>query len=149
MNRTKNRKIIQQHLDKLKRPKESVKYCVVRISRLKKQLKDLETELKESKDKILQEEIYIEKLQKQLTHESNCKRKVTSLLKKHPELDLDDESSDDWGGTYLWLYCGGLFDESNEENDPYYDEHYMDDWEECLKRCETYIKLLQETREVA
>ena len=148
MNRTENKKIIQQHLDKLKRPKESVEYCTARIDRLKKQLKDLETELKESKDNILQEEIYIKKLQKQLTHESNCKRKVTSLLKKYSALDLTDESNDEYGGTYLWLYCE-LFNENNYQDDPYDDEHYMDDWAECLKRCETYIELIEETREVA
>ena len=148
MNRTEANRQIKKHKHKTRRAEGSIQYCTFRISRLKKQVQDLENELQESKDKILQEETYVEKLEKQLTHESNCKRKVTSLLKKYPQLDLTDESDDEYGGTYLWLYCE-LFNENNYQDDPYDDEHYMDDWKECLERCNTYIKLIEETREVA
>jgi len=150
MNRTEAKNLIEQHHKKISRPQRSIEYCTVRINRLKKQLKDLETELQESQATILLEEVFIESLENDLKHEANCKRKVTNLLKKYPSLYLDDESDHSAGehGTYLWLYCG-LFDESNEEDDPYYDFHYMDDWAECLERCETYIKLIEKTREVA
>ena len=150
MNRTETNNLIEQHHKKIRRPQMSIEYCTVKINRLKKQIKDLETELQESKNTILLEEVFIENLENQLKHESNCKRKVTNLIKKYSSLYLDDESDHSAGerGTYLWLYCG-LFDEHNEEDDPYYDFHYMDDWKECLERCETYIKLIEETREVA
>ena len=119
-----------------------------KIEQLKQQLATAEEGLQRSKEsKILNQHmiVYHKAL---LKEETSCKRKVTNLLKKYSALDLTDESDDEYGGTYLWLYCE-LFNENNYQDDPYDDEHYMDDWKECLDRCNTYIKLIEETREVA
>lgn len=82
MNRTEAKNLIEKHHKKIRRPQMSIEYCTVRINRLKKQIKDLETELQESKDTILLEEVFIENLENELKHEANCKRKVTNFLKK-------------------------------------------------------------------
>lgn len=81
-------------------------------------------------------------LETQLANEMSAKRSVMRLLKQYPQLELDDESDHSKGmrGTYLWLY--GPF-RGDDENDPYHDEHYMDDWVECYQRCLTYVEIIK------
>ena len=128
----------------------ATKIRVEKIERLKQQLEIAEDGLARSKESKVNNHNMVVYHEMLLKEESLCKRKVTSLLKKYPQLDLDDQSDHEAGmrGTYLWLLCG-LFGEHFEGVDPYDDEHYMDDWRECLERCNVYIGLIEKTREVA
>lgn len=43
----------------------------------------------------------------------------------------------------IWVYApDGMFNDDNEHADPYYDEHYHDDWDSASKAVETYIALI-------
>lgn len=148
MNRTEIKKMIAAKKSSLQGFNINICEQKKLIEQQKAYLKKAEEKLEESKQQNIHIENSIILHEKMLHDESMCKRAVTLMLKKYPELGLDDESDDEHGGTYLWLYCN-LFDEHNEEDDPYYDFHYMDDWEECLERCETYIQLIERKREVA
>lgn len=150
MNRTEIKKIIKQCKDICEGEDLAIDIRTKKIEQLKQQLATVEEGLRRSKESKINNHNMVVYHEALLKEETDCKRKVTNLIKKYSALHLDDESDHSVGerGTYLWLYCG-LFDEHNEEDDPYYDFHYMDDWAECLERCETYIGLIEETREVA
>lgn len=134
MNRTeckKDIKLHQQNAEKFSKYQDRIK---AKIEKLQQQI-----------DKAQNDERYenglVEYLELAMQKETSAKRRVTGYLKQYPMIYLDDESDHDEGmrGTYLWLYCG-LYGDHNEEDDPYYDFHYMDDWAECQERCEAYIK---------
>ena len=150
MNRNEIKKIIKQCKDICEGEDLAIDIRSKKIEQLKQQLATVEEGLRRSKESKINNHNMVVYHEALLKEETDCKRKVTNLIKKYSSLYLDDESDHSAGehGTYLWLYCG-LFDEHNEEDDPYYDFHYMDDWKECLERCETYIKLIEETRQVA
>ena len=150
MNRTEVKKIIKQYKNVCAGEALAIDITSKKIKKLKQQLETAEEALRESKKSKINNHnmaVYHEAL---LKEETDCKRKATNLINKYSALYLDDESDHRTGerGAYLWLYCG-LFNEHNEEDDPYFDSHYMDDWKDCLERCETYIKLIKETKEVA
>jgi hypothetical protein len=143
MNRTEyknNIKLHQQNAEKFSKYQD----------RMKAKIEKLQQQLDKAQNDERYENSLVEYLELAMQKETNAKRKVTGYLKQYPMIHLDDESDHDEGerGTYLWLYCG-LYEDHNEEDDPYYDSHYMDDWSECQERCETYIKLIKKTKEVA
>lgn len=67
------------------------------------------------------------------------KRIVVTKRAKQFGIEIDDQTRQ--GGS-IWVYGpDGLFTDENEEQDPFYDQHYHDTWEEVEKAVETYIAL--------
>lgn len=140
MNTSHAKKSIQEKEAKIDKFNREIRVMQRSIANYKDTIARMEDEVNSHKGNIVLQEVLIDDIKKQLYLETDCKRKVTAILKKNPSLHLDDDSDED-RGTYLWLYCD-LFTEDNEEDDPYYDEHYMDDWAECYERCTKYIELI-------
>ena len=132
MNRNECKNDIKMHQENAER---YAKY----LGRIQAKIKKLQEQYDKANSDKWYEVGLVEMLELSMQAETNAKRKVTGYLKEYPMIYLDDESDHGDGerGTYLWLYCG-LYQDHNEEADPY-QSHYMDDWAECQERCETYI----------
>lgn len=135
MNNKEARKEIASLKEEIDFLQSSSKRFTDQMLKLQKKIDSFEQTKSEFTDKLVA-------LETELANEMSAKRSVMRLLKQYPQLDLDDESDHDEGerGTYLWLY--GPFD-GDDESDPYYDEHYMDDWVECYQRCLTYVECIK------
>jgi hypothetical protein len=67
--------------------------------------------------------------------EYRYKRKINKLLKENEYLIFEGEDDDLFT---LWVYIDKEFE--NEEDDPFYDDHYCVNYEEAYHRCIDYIK---------
>tara|TARA_R110002167_G_scaffold11880_2_gene51387 strand:- start:632 stop:1063 length:432 start_codon:yes stop_codon:yes gene_type:complete len=67
--------------------------------------------------------------------EYRYKRKLNKLLKENEYLIFEGEEEDLFT---LWVYIDKEFE--NEEDDPFYDDHFCVSYEEAYHRCIDYIK---------
>ena len=137
MNRTEYKNDIERH-------KANALRFSKRQVHINEKIKELEKESNKMYNDWCYENGLTAMLEVAIKKEADAKRKVTGYLKKYPLIWVEDESDhrDGERGTYLWLFSG-LYDAPNEEDDPYYDAHYMDDWVECQERCEVYIEAIE------
>lgn len=69
------------------------------------------------------------------------KRITVSKKAKQYGIEIDDQTKH---GGVLWVYGpDGMFTDVNEEQDPYFDNHYHDTWDEVEKAVDTYIALVK------
>ena len=70
---------------------------------------------------------------------NTARNKARALVAAHPEIYIDDS---EWRNNprRLWVYCEML---EAAGDDPFMDEgHFCDDWDEALRRVETYVDVL-------
>ena len=76
----------------------------------------------------------------QVATEYSFRRKINALLKKHSYLTVCWDGDDDVYTT--WVYSEDFYDPYEptgySEEDPYYDEHFCDEYEEAYERCLVY-----------
>ena len=68
--------------------------------------------------------------------EYSFRKKISNLQKKHRFLHIEWDGDTDVYTTWVW----GHFD-SEDQNDPYFDNHYCDRYQEAYQRCLEYIEL--------
>ena len=73
---------------------------------------------------------------KEVDTEYSYRKKIVSLQKKYDFLSVYWDGDEDLYTT--WVY--GNFNEE-DQNDPYFDNHYCDSYEEAHQRCLEYIEL--------
>mgnify|MGYP003109198271 FL=1 len=73
----------------------------------------------------------------QVATEYSFRRKINALLKKHSYLTVFWDGDDDVYTT--WVYSDD-FGDNDDINDPYFDNHFCDEYEEAYERCLEYIE---------
>jgi len=68
--------------------------------------------------------------------EYSFRKKISKLLNQYDFLHVAFDGDEDVYTTWVW----GDFDE-DDQNDPYFDEHYCDYYEEAYERCLEYVEL--------
>jgi multidrug efflux pump subunit AcrA (membrane-fusion protein) len=98
-----------------------------RLARLRQQMATLELEL------ATRAEAELAAARANL-REKKAARQARSLAKKHGiDVSIDTDVHT------IWIYPpDGMY--ANEEDDPWYDHHYVDTWEEALERVTDYIQ---------
>ena len=108
-----------------------------RISWKKKELIKIIEKYQNQIDELINVSKEYEKDVQTVASEYSYRRKINSLLKKHGYLSVAWDGDDD--GYTTWVYSND-FEDSEDPNDPWGDEHYCDSYEEAYGRCLDYIK---------
>ena len=112
----------------------------------KQKIEKIEKSIKKQKDKIAFQNLKLAELSKakqlyktdikEVDTEYSYRKKIFSLQKKYDFLSVYWDGDEDLYTT--WVY--GNFNEE-DQNDPYFDNHYCDSYEEAHQRCLEYIEL--------
>jgi hypothetical protein len=108
-----------------------------RISWKKKELIKIIEKYQNQIDELINVSKEYEKDIQIVASEYSYRRKINGLLKKHGYLSVAWDGDDDVYTT--WVYSND-FEDSEDPNDPWGDEHYCDSYEEAYGRCLDYIK---------
>ena len=102
------------------------------IKSRRKQIKQLEVELNEVLEarKLYKEDVKI------VDKEYSYRKKIVALENKHPFLCVSFDGDSDVYTTWVW----GDYDDG-DENDPYYDAHFHDSYQDAYFVCLEYINL--------
>jgi hypothetical protein len=80
----------------------------------------------------------------QVATEYSFRRKINALLKKHSYLTVFWDGDDDVYTT--WVYSDD-FGDNDDINDPYFDNHFCDEYEEAYERCLEYIECHEKNKQ--
>jgi hypothetical protein len=112
------------------------------ITKERKRLKQIIADYEESINDLVACRKEFKKEIEQVATEYSFRRKINALLKKHSYLYVCWNGDEDVYTT--WVYSDDFRDEYEptgySEDDPYYDEHFCDEYEEAYERCLVYIK---------
>ena len=112
------------------------------ITKERKRLKQIIADYEESINDLVACRKEFKKEIEQVATEYSFRRKINALLKKHSYLDVLWDGDDDVYTT--WVYSEDFYDPDEptgySEDDPYYDNHFCDEYEEAHERCLEYIK---------
>tara|TARA_R100000664_G_scaffold773_1_gene2224 strand:- start:420 stop:896 length:477 start_codon:yes stop_codon:yes gene_type:complete len=107
------------------------------ITKERKRLKQIIADYEESINDLVACRKQFKKEIEQVETEYSFRRKINALLKKHSYLTVFWDGDDDVYTT--WVYSDD-FGDNDDINDPYFDNHFCDEYEEAYKRCLVYIK---------